>query len=179
MSQQITVDAASIEKVTEPIPLEELQRDGVDEFGHLETDSHDHIRIVQPPPYTEPGDDGVQKTAGGVGGEVDTTLTDIDSAEKESALKRILNSKYVRRTIFSIRSHPALITLIYIIFTLTIEALIFTDLITGLLLWDESILPKSCKIFVKFQNVGILTYLLTNLLSLTNLLTKKLIYLLS
>ena len=144
MSAQVTIDAAAIKKVEDPIPLEELEKKGVDEFGHLQTDSAGHIVKIDDPEDVPAPPEGV-----------DTEMTNLDDAEQESLLKRILNSKYVRRTIYSIRSHPALILLFYIIFVGFVEGLIFADIITGIFI---IFFCGKCRIqkFLCFKNVNIL-----------------------
>ena len=136
MSHQVSYLPAAIQKIEKPISLQELDDDQDDlDNLHLTTDSTGHIKtnkILDTSDKKEEKKD--EKGEGGEGeGEEKTDVTTMTEPEQQSLGSKIINSKIVRKTIHFVRSHPALLTLIYIGFCGFVEGIIFFDIITDIL----------------------------------------------
>lgn len=136
MSHQVSYIPAAINKIEKPIPLTDL--DKYDDNLHITTDSHGHIKNMSDN-LSDYGhnisSDDIKKDNDVVSTDIDNKDTDITTTEppQESLGSKIVNSKIVRKTIHWIRSHPAVLTFIYILFTGFVEGIIFFDIITDVL----------------------------------------------
>ena len=116
LSHQVSYMPACLDKVLLPIPIGELDQEELEQKLHHAFASDSYL-------LDAPCADEEEETKGN---------TEVTELEQESLAQRIMGSNFVRKTIHFVRSHPTLLTLIYIAFTGIVEGIIFFDIITDL-----------------------------------------------
>eukprot|EP01083_Nonionella_stella_P021384 59325_1 len=153
MSHQVHYNPAAIEKISKPLSLEELEAfENEIDPAHIQTDSDGvFLGNTKKDEKKEALIDDKEKEK-----EEEEEEEEV-AAEQETLMSRISDSRTLRRIIHFVRSNPALLTLIYIVFTGFVEGIIFFDLVTDVMVAGGLQSSRGMQSFFVISSVLIIT----------------------